>query len=399
MDMFDQTAEKKQKNIKLYVRRVFVLDTSELIIPNWLSFVRGIIDSEDLPLNISRESLQQNRILRVIKKTLIKKSIEMMQELTEDNTAYTDFYGEFSKNIKLGIHEDPTYKDRLAPLLRYYSTESPTVFVSLDQYVERMPKEQTQIYYISGESTHALTNSPFLEQFKQNKYEVLFFTEPIDEYMIPVLKNYKDFKIVSITDSDLSLKSLDETTKKLFEKTCSTIKEILGDELTRVLVSNRVTDSPCVIVSDKYGVSANMERLMKAQTLQNNDAYTMKRRVMEINPTNPIILSLYGSIEKVGENAVDKIVKDLVWLLYENALIHSGFSLNDPAKFSSRINRLIHLGLGLDDDDEADEQAQGEEQGEEQGEADEQAQGEEQDEESVAPIDICDEDDTMEQVD
>jgi molecular chaperone HtpG len=388
--LFEQDADKKQKNIKLYVRRVFVLDTSELIIPEWLSFVRGMIDSEDLPLNISRESLQHNRILRVIRKTLIKKSIEMMQELTEDTVAYTAFYREFSRNIKLGIHEDKLYRKKLAPLLRYYSTNSPTVEVSLDQYVENMPKEQTQIYYISGESMQSIANSPFLEKLKAKKYEVLFFTEPIDEYMISALENYKDFKLVSVTDTDLSIELLDEETKKSFASTCTTIKEILGDELSRVIVSNRITESPCVIVSDKYGISANMERLMKAQTMQNNEMspHMRNRRVMEINPTNPIIIALRKSIEKSEKSEeahADKLIKDLIWLLYENTLIHSGFSLNDPAKFSCRINQLIHLGLGLDDD----------------GSAGDVSVAATEDAESTL-VDICDDDDdsdTMEMVD
>merc|ERR1711871_1500545 len=322
-DMFQGGGKKKMNNIKLYVRRVFIMDDCEDIMPEYLQFVKGVVDSEDLPLNISRESLQQNKILRVIKRNLVKKSIAMFSEIAEDKEKFTKFYEAFGKNLKLGIHEDSTNRNKLAKLLRYYSTKSGEEMTSLDDYVSRMKDDQPGIYYITGESKTAVEKSPFLERLKKKEYE--------------------GKKLLCSTKEGLKLNDSEDEKKKFEEEKakteglCKLIKEVLDNKVDKVVVSNRLENSPCCLVTGEYGWTARMEQIMKAQALRDasSSSYMSSKKTMEVNPTHAIVQALRTKAE---EDKSDKTVKDLIWLLYDTSLLTSGFSLDEPTVFAGRIH-------------------------------------------------------------
>jgi len=349
-DLFEP--KKKLNNIKLYVRRVFVMDNCEDLIPEWLNFMKGIVDSDDLPLNISRETLQQNRIIKLIKKNIIKRALELFNEIAEKKDDFKIFYEQFSKNIKLGIHEDSQNRQKLAKLLRFNSTQSAEEMTSLDEYIERMKEGQKNIYWISGESKEVVMNSPMLEAFRQKGLEVLFLTDPIDEYCFQQLSEYSDHKLMCVTKENCEIteteeeKTKFEDLKKEFEEMGKKIKEIIGKDCEKVMVSKRLVVTPCVIVTGEFGWTANFQRLMNAQALRDSSmsSYMQPKKTLEINAKHPVIIKITDML-KADENSKD--AREMLSMLWDTALLSSGFSLSNPAGFSARINRMVAVALDV----------------------------------------------------
>jgi molecular chaperone HtpG len=347
-DLFE--TKKKKNNIKLYVRRVFIMDDCEELIPEYLGFIKGVIDSNDLPLNISRESLQQNKILKAIKKSVTKKCLEMFATIAENKEDFKKFYEQFSKNLKLGIHEDSTNRTKLAELLRFHSSKSGEEMVSFKDYIANMKEGQKSIFYITGESRQHVDKSPFLEKLKNKGYEVLYLVDPIDEYCVQQLKDFDGKTLKCCTKEGLDIeesedeKKSNEELKTSYEPVCKKIKEILDTKVEKVVVSLRMEESPCVLVTSEFGWTANMERIMKAQALRDTSmtGHMVSKKTMEINPKHGIIKELKSLLDKDPSNAT---VKDIVWLLFDTSLLSSGFSVEDPNTFAKRMHKMLLFGI------------------------------------------------------
>ncbi|OVA16877.1 Heat shock protein Hsp90 family [Macleaya cordata] len=342
----------KTKNIRLYVKRVFISDDFDgELFPRYLSFVKGVVDSNDLPLNVSREILQESRIVRIMRKRLVRKTFDMIQEISESDNKedYKKFWENFGKLLKLGCIEDSGNHKRLTPLLRFYSSKSDEELISLDEYVENMGENQKAIYYLATDSLKSAKTAPFLEKLIQKDIEVLYLVEPIDEVAIQNLQTYKEKKFVDISKEDLELGDEDEVkereNKQEYNLLCDWIKHQLGDKVAKVQVSKRLSSSPCVLVSGKFGWSANMERLMKAQTLGDTSSleFMRGRRILEINTEHPIIKDLNAACKNAPESSEAKRAVDL---LYDTALISSGFSPDSPAELGNKIYEMMAIALG-----------------------------------------------------
>lgn len=347
----EDIANPKTKNIRLYVKRVFISDDFDgELFPRYLGFVKGVVDSNDLPLNVSREILQESRIVRVMRKRLLKKTFEMISgiALSENKEDYKKFWDNFGKNLKIGVIEDNSNHKKLAPLLRFFSSYSEDELISLDQYIESMKEGQKDIYYIASDSITSARDAPFLEKLLEKEYEVLYLVDPIDEVTIQNLKNYKDKSFVDITKEDLDLGDRDEVKekqiKKEFTSLCDWMKNHLGDKVSKVEITNRLSSSPCVLVSGRFGWSANMERLMKAQTMGDTSSmeFMRSRRILEINPDHAIIKNLKAACKESprSEDALKAID-----LLYDTALISSGFTPENPAEMGGKIYSMMDIAL------------------------------------------------------
>lgn len=347
----DDVINFKTKNIRLYVKRVFISDDFDgELFPRYLSFIKGVVDSNDLPLNVSREILQESRIVRIMRKRLVKKAFDMILgiSMSENREDYERFWESFGKHLKLGCIEDRENHKRIAPLLRFFSSQSEDEMISLDEYVENMKPDQKDIYYIAADSITSAKNTPFLERLLEKDLEVLFLVDPIDEVAIQNLKSYKDKTFVDISKEDLDLGEKNEEKEKemkqQFGQTCDWIKKRLGDKVASVQISNRLSSSPCVLVSGKFGWSANMERLMKAQHVGEPSAleFMRSRRVFEINPEHPIIKNLHAVCQSGQE---DEEALRAIDLLYDAALISSGFTPENPAQLGGKIYEMMGMAL------------------------------------------------------
>lgn len=341
-DLFDGQS-KRNTDMKLYVRRVFITDQFDELIPEYMKFMRGVIETDDVPLNLSRELLQQNKTIKLIGKNIVKKALDMFVNISNDADKFRTFYEQYSKNIKLGVHEDSVNREKLTTLLRYETSKSDGDLISLDEYLDNMQEGQTNIYYMTGESVTSLQNSPFVQHFKEKGIEVLYMVDPLDEYITQQVKDYKDKKLVCITKENGDF-SLEESVKEEYKNVCDFFKSVLSEDIEKVVVSNRLANYPCLLSTSEYGWTANMQRLVKAQTFGKQDTmqFMMGKKILEINPNHEIIKKLRHKIE--SDSDIDN-TKDLIKLLYEISLQSSGFNIENSSDFINRVLKLVNNNL------------------------------------------------------
>uniref|UniRef100_A0A8C2E268 Endoplasmin n=1 Tax=Cyprinus carpio TaxID=7962 RepID=A0A8C2E268_CYPCA len=392
--LFDEYGTKKNDFIKLFVRRVFITDDFHDMMPKYLNFIKGVVDSDDLPLNVSRETLQQHKLLKVIRKKLVRKTLDMIKKIAEEQ--YNDkFWKEFGTNIKLGVIEDHSNRTRLAKLLRFQTSHSDTTPSSLEQYVERMKEKQDKIYFMAGTSRKEAESSPFVERLLKKGYEVIYLTEPVDEYCIQALPEFDGKRFQNVAKEGVKFDESDkakekrEALEKEFEPLTTWMKEkSLKDNIEKAVLSQRLTKSPCALVASQYGWSGNMERIMKAQAYQtgkdiSTNYYASQKKTLEINPKHPLIKEM---LKRVQDNAEDQTAADLAVVLFETATLRSGYQLTDTKAYGDRIERMLRLSMNIDLDEQVEEEPEEEpeEQTEEAEEEEEVQADEEAEEESVS---------------
>jgi len=427
-DMMDNYWTKRSE-VKLYVRRVLVAEKFDELLPRYLNFVRGVVDSDDLPLNVSREQLQQNKIMKVISKKLVRKVLELMKKLAkeeesgddddeekededdgedkqaeekkdsaDEESTWAKFYKEFNKNLKMGCYEDDSNRSKLSKLLRFRSTKSEDKDISLDKYLDRMAESQESIYYMSGESMETMSKAPALQIFKKKDLEVLMLSDHLDEPCIQKLADYEGKKFVSIQKADVKLDETEEE-KKRFSKLKDMYKPLTdwwkdtlneltekgamkdaGVKIEAVSLSKRLTDSPVVVVTSQFGYSAQQEKIMKAQAFQNKDQISMMsgRKTLEINPNHPVVIDLLNKVKESKDNAA---ALDTAQVLFQTALIESGYEIADPSALVSRVYKLMSKELGVDPDAPLKEVEVPEEEEEEEAEEEEESEDSEEEEE------------------
>jgi heat shock protein beta len=394
--MYDSSGTgKKVEHVKLYVRRVFITDDMRDMLPNYLSFCYGVVDSDDLPLNVSRETLQQHKLLKVIKKKLVRKALDMIKKI--DAEAYIEkFWNEFGTNMKLGVIEDHSNRTRLSKLLRFQSSNHPTDLTSLEDYIERMKEKQEKIYFCAGNGRKEVENSPFVERLLKKGYEVLYLTEPVDEYTIQALPEFDGKRFQNVAKEGLGLddgekaKERKEALEKEFEPLAKWLKEsALKDKIEKAVITERLTDTPCALVASQYGWSGNMERLQDTQRYvsRKNSFYSKQKKTLEINPRHPLIKSL---LERVETDAEDEKAVGIAEVMFDTAVLRSGYVLQDQAEFSKRILGMLYKNLDIDPDAPIEEEPVDED--------DEEADDDEEDEEDEEEIDADDEEEIADDV-
>lgn len=396
-DMYDGL-QNAAASLRLYVRKVLITDELQDFLPKYLSFLRGVVDSDDLPLNVSRETLQQHKILKVMAKKIVRKALEMFRKLAESSSKknkakhdddednedgedvnagdsdekddkYLKFYEQYSKALKLGVIEDSINRSKLAKLLRFQTSKSEGKMISFDEYVERMQSWQKGIFYIAGESVESVEKSPFLERLTKKDVEVLYLVDPIDEYVMQHMGEYEDKRLQSVSkegltlgdENELAMKKREKAQKEKFKPLSDYLRKLYGSKkVSKVVVSSRLDTTPCVIVTGAYGNSANMERIMRAQTFADPSklSFLSSPKTFEINARHPLILELLKLSEEAPE---DEITKDAAWLLYDTALLQSGFTQDSPDAFADRMYRTLASSLNVrsleleGEDDEEDD--------------------------------------------